>query len=373
MPLHLTASEMCLVDTRRTGTTPLDILAEINKGRKKRKEPDLAANAVYRYLKGGTHVRGRTETRGRKEVLSNQDKLRLNQTRRRLVKKAKNEKRVIWDDVIAAANLPKKVHKKTVASKLNERFKITYKPARAKVPISEEDAKKRKKIAKQWALRPASFWSTKVHCYYDNKAFPMPLSPKQRARFRQTRVVGHLRAASEGLDQGFTKPRQKHSFIGVPSVTISAAVAKDRVIMWHVVEGSWNGQAAADVYQGEMIKALRRTWGARRKFTIVEDGDKKGNQSGKGLRAKEAAGIEAMVLPPRTPNWMPLDYSIWDKIVQTLDETAPAGHESKKDFLARLKRTAKTLPKGYVKKTIGKMRQRILDVVEAKGWHPKSD
>ena len=36
-----------------------------------------------------------------------------------------------------------------------------------------------------------------------------------------------------------------HSFLGIPSVTISAAVAKDKVIMWHVVEGNWNGAAAA--------------------------------------------------------------------------------------------------------------------------------
>lgn len=366
---------MHLVDKIRADANPLDILAKLNKGRKTRKEPALGANAVYRYLKGGTHKRGATEARGRKKALTNRDLLKLARTRKRLIHNAQNEKRVIWEDVIAATRLPtnKKVHKKTVAKRLQQRFNIKYTPARAKVAISEDDAKKRYKVAKEWAGFPSSFWSTKVHCYWDNKAFPMPLSPTQRTRFRQTRVVGHLRTPAEGVERGFTKPRQKHSFIGVPSVTVSAAVAKDRVIMWHVVDGSWNGQAAADVYQGDMIKALRRTWGARRKFTIVEDGDKKGNQSTKGLRAKEAVGIKAMVLPPRTPNWMPLDYSIWDRIVQRVDDTSPDGHESKKDFVARLKMVAKRLPKGYVKKTIGKMRQRIVDVEKVKGWHPKSD
>ena len=83
----------------------------------------------------------------------------------------------------------------------------------------------------------------------DNKAFPYPLTPAQRKRFRQTMISGHLRKPSEGLDRGFTKPREKHSFIGIPSVTISAAVAKDKVIMWHVVDSSWNGAAAATMYK----------------------------------------------------------------------------------------------------------------------------
>ena len=74
------------------------------------------------------------------------------------------------------------------------------------------------------------------------------VTPKQRKRYRQSRVTQHLRKGSEGCSPGFTKPRMKHSFLGLPSVTISAAVAKDRIIMWEVVHGSWNGSAAAAMY-----------------------------------------------------------------------------------------------------------------------------
>ena len=54
-------------------------------------------------------------------------------------------------------------------------------------------------------------------------------------------------------------------------------------------------------------------------------------------------------------------------------DTAPEGKKTTADFTARLVRCAKTLPKGFVKKSIGKMRQKIIDVVKAKGYHAKSD
>lgn len=103
----------------------------------------------------------------------------------------------------------------------------------------------------------------------------MPLTPKQRKRYRQTKVTGHLRMAGEGVEQGFTKPREKHAWIGVPSVTVSAAVAGDKVIMWHYVEKRWNGQAAADMYEKQLLPAMKRKWGNKREYRIVEDSDRK--------------------------------------------------------------------------------------------------
>ena len=159
---------------------------------------------------------------------------------------------------------------------------------------------------------------------------------------------------------------------GVPAVTIAAAVAKDQVIMWHEVK-KWNGATASSVYRGPMATALRRTWGIKRHYNIIEDGDRKGNQSNKGKQAKRDAKLKATVLPPRTPCWMPLDYSIWKAIVQKLVETFPSGIESKSAFLARLRKSAKTLPRGTVASSIRRMRKQILGVKSAKGYHPKSD
>ena len=138
---------------------------------------------------------------------------------------------------------------------------VRFRTPRRKIYVTTKDAKKRRAVANLWVRHRANFWATKVHGYYDCKAFPIPLTEIQRERFRQTLVTGHLRKASEGLDRSFTKPREKHSFVGIPSVTIAAAVAKDRVIMWHVVEGNWNGGAAATMYEKHLKPALKRTWG----------------------------------------------------------------------------------------------------------------
>ena len=75
--------------------------------------------------------------------------------------------------------------------------------------------------------------------------------------------------------RGFTKPRDKHSFVGSPSVTVSAAVNKNRVIMWHVLKKTWNGASAAQMYKGPLLSAMRRTYGKSPTYTIVEDGDRK--------------------------------------------------------------------------------------------------
>ena len=121
----------------------------------------------------------------------------------------------------------------------------------------------------------------------------MPLTPAQRKKFKQTLVTGHLRKPSEGVKRGMTKPRQQHSWLGMPSVNITAAIAKDKVILWHTHAKPWNSATAAATYEGPLLSALRRTWGQRRTYTIIEDGDRKGNQSRKGIDAKRKVGIKA--------------------------------------------------------------------------------
>ena len=371
---QLTPGEMQQIDDiiRKEKGKQIHALRAVNAERMKAKRVPLNKGTISRYVGGKSHRRGVQEKRGAKRKLSTSDMKRLEQSRRRLIKRADGETRVTYADVIEEADLDKDVSQRTIENSFRESG-VAYRKPREKIQISEDDAKKRFVVAKDWVKRPASYWKRKVHAYVDNKAFPLPLTPAQRKKFKQTRVSGHLRKPGEGTQRGFTKPRQKHSWIGFPSVTISAAVAKDKMIMWSVVEGSWNGQAAADMYKGPLKSALRRTWGNKRRYTIVEDGDLKGNQSGKGVRAKEAVGIIAMTLPPRSPCWMPLDYNIWDAIIDKLMDESPEGHETKADFLERLKKTALSLPTGYIAKQIAKMRPRIQGVIDAEGRCPKCD
>ena len=52
---------------------------------------------------------------------------------------------------------------------------------------------------------------------------------------------------------------------------------------------------------------------------------------------------------------------------------SPEGTETKAAFKARLYRAAKSLPRGFVAKSIDRMKKLIVDVKKAKGYHPKSD
>ena len=122
-----------------------------------------------------------------------------------------------------------------------------------------------------------------------------------------------------------------------------------------------------------MKPALVKAWGKRKRFTIVEDGDRKGNTSGKGIAAKAKANIYAQCLPARTPSLMPLDYAIWSTIVKRVMDSAPEGDETKEEFLVRLENVAKALPKGYVKAVIGRMRKNVVALVDARGFTPKND
>jgi len=376
MVAHLTDPEKELIDkiARSKNGTVGHALAAVNAGRARKGKEEMTRSPVYRYMKGLTYKRAAPEKRGRKPLVTKGVVRDLQQARRRLLKKADSEERVTYADIQEEAGYKGTFCEKTMADALRNAG-VSFKKPRRKIGLTKEDAKERKLVGKVWVKRPTSYWTKRVKCYYDNKTFPLPLTAKQRKKFKQTRITGHLRLPGEGVEQGFTKPRTDHCWIGIPSVTIAAAVAKDRVIMWHNVGKKWNGAVAAGVYKGPMLKALRRTWGHLGKYTIVEDGDRKGNQSGKGKTAKKECHIHSVTLPPRTPCWMPLDYAIWKKVMDKVVSGMPKGEaaESKEEYLKRLKKAAMSLPRGFVANSIKRMKKNIQGVLDAKGYHPKCD
>ena len=352
--------------------TAAQALAALNTARRRKNIAPLSICTVYRYKGGTTHRRNAIEKRGRKRALSNRDAKALDQARLRLIRGANNSKRVTWSDVVAEAGYAGKVSVRTCADALRQKD-VRYRPPRRKVFVSDSDAKARLVFAKKWAARPASHWAEKVHAYVDNKTFALPLTAQQRLRYQQTMITGHLRKPGEGVDRGFTKPREKHSFLGLPAVTITAAVGKGRVLLWHEISGKWNGIAAATMYQDHLRPALVRAWGALPKYAIVEDGDRTGNQSNRGVEAKKRAKLDALTLPPRTPSLMPLDYAIWHRIIQTVMKEAPAGTETKAAYLARLRTAAQRLPRAFVQGVVGRMHGNLEALVASKGYAPKND
>ena len=78
-------------------------------------------------------------------------------------------------------------------------------------------------------------------------------------------------------------------------------------------------------------------------------------------------------LPPRTPQWMPLDFCLWNEIEQRVMKKQVAHKETKKQYAARLRRVATGLPSAIINNCLASMHQRIKDTVAAKGRHTKRD
>ena len=138
-------------------------------------------------------------------------------------------------------------------------------------------------------------------------------------------------------------------------------------------KGKWSGQAAADFYAGPLKKALVKAYPNKRKHLVLEDNDPTGYRSNKGIKAKDENRIAVFEIPPRSPDLSLLDYSIWKEVNRRLREQEkkwPAGkRETKKQYVARLKRTASRLPQSFLEASIGDMVRRCKRLYDAKGWH----
>ena len=70
---------------------------------------------------------------------------------------------------------------------------------------------------------------------------------------------------------------------------------------------------------------------------------------------------------------MPLDYAVWQAIDKGMASSSPDAAETRDEYLKRLEKTARSLPRGFVRKVIARMKSNIRGVVDAKGFHAKSD
>ena len=94
-------------------------------------------------------------------------------------------------------------------------------------------------------------------------------------------------------------------------------------------------------------------------FRVVEDGDPKGFQSGKGKRAKQTQKIRSWTLPPHSPGLMPLDFSLWDEIEGRVLSKRKVEDESMASYKKRLNLTARRLPRRLIQKCVGKMKENL--------------
>ena len=97
---------------------------------------------------------------------------------------------------------------------------------------------------------------------------------------------------------------------------------------------------------------------------MLEDNDPAGYKSSRATAAKVDLGIATLDLPKRSADLNVLDYSLWHDINRHMREQErtckKTDRESQSTYLVRLRKTALTLPRLVVVKTVRDMRRRTL-------------
>ena len=90
-----------------------------------------------------------------------------------------------------------------------------------------------------------------------------------------------------------------------------------------------------------------------------------------GMRAKAAAKIEVLQLPKRSPDLNVLDFSVWAEVERRMrrqEKKWPAAkRETRAEFIRRLHRVAKGLPKKFIDDSISDLPRRCERLFAAKG------
>ena len=375
MAPHLTASELDLVhQLDQKGKSPSEIHARLAARRQRAgvEVPDLTT--LRRAIKGKTHKRGRKETRGRKAKYSKKWVVSLNRARKYLLKKVDNGREVRWKDVVKKARAPAG-HRTTVRRAfVRHGVDVAARRPREKPQRTKEHMQERVEYCRRWMRKPSSFFLDTVDMVIDNKTFDLPTTERARRHLAQQHVRFHLRTPSEGLLPQCTRPGQKkNKFNTGAKVAVCAGVSNGRVVLWEYLGSKWNGEAAAELYQGPILKALKKARGIKRSYKVLEDNDPRGFKSGRAVAAKREVKIRTLPFPRYSPDLNPLDFSIWSAIEARMIERAPKTLETVAQYKKRLRATALRLPTQLVSAAVRSMPSRMRAVVDAKGGNISQD
>ena len=129
---------------------------------------------------------------------------------------------------------------------------------RWKPVLTEKDIAERWQFGWDYIEKPRNWWVNTIHINIDVKFFPVFLNPKARTHAAQSGCRGVYRAPGEGLNEGYYKPNPKLKYnTGAKGVHVLAGVGNGKVLVWEYIEGRWNSNEAARLYQGAILKALQ--------------------------------------------------------------------------------------------------------------------
>ena len=377
MAPHLTLEE--LADLRAwaaQGLDPTEIHKRHSQSRRQQSKmlKPLCLTAVRKALSGVTH-RGGEERRGAKRKLSQRAVRALDAKRTALIDKCEGTREVHWDEVIKKARV-KPVHPTTAKRSLVDAgIPVATRRNRDKPQRKKEHVVERWEKCGRWRfLRKTHFVDT-ADLVIDNKKFEVPTTAESRSFKAKSKVRYQIRTRAEGIKHNYTKPNLKRNRRNLGgSVSVCAGIRKDRIVLWKYLQGKWNGEAAANIYSGEIQKLFKRVCPEKARPTIVEDNDPTGYKSGLAVSVKRRLKYNIMSLPRYSPDLNPLDFCIWADIEKRMLKGGPkTGKENVEAYKVRLRKVAMATSKALIKKSLLSMHDRIKAVYEAEGGHIDRD
>ena len=156
------------------------------------------------------------------------------------------------------------------------------------------------------------------------------------------------------------------------SIHVAAAISANKTLMFHVLNGRWNGDAASDMYRNRLGPALRNAYPTKRRFLVLEDNDPSGYKSSAGKCAKVASKVDTLDLPKRSPDLNTLDYGFWSEVNRRMRHQergfSRVFRETRKQYIVRLRRTAMRMPKSFLAKLVQSMKRRCAALRAADGY-----
>lgn len=254
---------------------------------------------------------------------------------------------------------------------------VYFRKNREKPVLSTEDIESRKNFARKYRGKPKRWWLKSVHAHIDCKFFKTYLNGKMRLHAAKERYWGAFRgrADGDGLRAPYVRPRKdQKTNTGSRGIMVLAGVGKGKMLLFEFLDKKrWNSKTAVSMYTGPVVKSLRKAYPRRKRFSVLEDNDPSGFKTKGAERAKKAVGIKPFVIPKRSPQLNVMDYAIWSEINRRLrnqERGWPSDRkETRKEYLARLRRTAMRLPPKFINASIQSMRTRCQRLHRAKGDH----
>ena len=267
-----------------------------------------------------------------------------------------------------------KVCNRTISEALHNR-KVYFRRLREKTVLSADDIKARKAFANKYKGKTCAWWTSFIDIHIDVKHFPVFLNGRSRDHAAREGVRGAYRTAGQGLEAPYVKHGKKYKYNpGARGAMVLAGIGNGKVLVWEVIDGrNWNGEVAAEMYKGPIKAALQRARPSKRTWRCLEDNDPAGFKCKKGLAAKQSARIASFDIPRRSPSLNVCDYALWSEVnrkMRAAEAKWVSGRtESRKQYLARLRRTAFSLTPAFINSSIASMRRRCGLLSEAQGGH----